>query len=328
MALPTLSKTWEHSVNTAAATSTADEDDCDATILAMVNALIDGGTFTVPWTVVASSDSVTADASNNWLDIGDIVHAAAPTAHSWIVLEAPTGDLQICFDTGFTNSLPERWGVYVSFTAGFTGGTTTARPTATDEFELSAASTNIFPTSTFNSKVHCTISDDGEQTRLFVNIGGNTIIALIVGELADTDGLVDPTAIIWGPITNGVSETLDLFQLWSGCRTLFNDAGTVAAFRCSGEAVQNGTSDTTFQSLVGFNATNAQNGEWHLGPVGAWGPQGTAQAGKLGNLPDLFWGSETNHTGDQYPDVGTTFQFTQFGVFVVPWDSTNAAQVA
>lgn len=326
MPLPVLSKTWEFDLNIAAATSTADEDDCDTTILAVKNALTNVA-FTNPWTVVSSSDSVTADSNDNWANIGDIVHASAPTAHSWIVLEAPVGDLQICFDTGFSSSLPERWGVYISFEDGFTGGTTTNRPTATDELEVSNVSTNIFPTSTFTSKVHCSISDDGEQTRLFVCIAGNVTISLIAGELADTTGLADPTFCHWLPVNDGTSNILDLNDLWNNQTSRFNNSGTNTLFRFTGECIQVGGADVNFQNFTGFAAANVHSGGFHLSPIGAAGSDGTAWSGKLGNIPDLWWGQDVNNTGDQYPASGTLYQFTQFGVFVTPWDSTNPAQV-
>lgn len=322
MALPTLSKNWEFSVNIAAASSTDDETDCDETILAMKDALTDGVTFTVPWTVALSSDGTTTDASDLWADIGDIVHAAAPTAHSWIVLEAPSG-FQLCFDTGFTNSLPERWGVYYSPSGGFSGGSTTARPTASDEVELSSSTTAIFPTTTFDSKVHCIMSDDGEETRLFVMVGGVTLLALITSELASAD-IPDPTFIHFASV--GAGEMLGTSGLWNNGVTRIVDGAAAVEARYTAECIMTSSSLSTFRAFASYTVANPWTSEFHIAPVGVGGPIGTSQQGKVGNVPDLWWGQQVNNTGDQYPAPPDTplQQFTQFGVFVVPWNGTVA----
>jgi len=324
MALPALQKTWEHSVNIAAASSTADETDVDETLLAMKNALVDGVTFTAPWSIVSSSNGTTADASDNWTTIADIVHNTAGNAHSWIVLEAPVGDVQICLNTGWNNTIPERIEVVVSLSGAFTGGSTTNRPTASDEVIASTSTTNILPTTTFNSTVHCSISDDGEQTRLFVMISGVVYITLIVGELADTPtGLTDPSFVIYAGV-GSASDMLSISNIWNNCVLRCNDGGAFTV-RLSGEAVQVGTTAGSFDLFSSYPVDNAFSAEWHMGPVGVWGVSGSPQAGKVGNLPDVWWGQENVNTGDQYPSTGTLYQFVQLGDLIFPWDSTTVA---
>jgi len=41
------------------------------------------------WTVTQSCDGTTADATDRWNAVSDINYAAAPAAHSWIVLRSP-----------------------------------------------------------------------------------------------------------------------------------------------------------------------------------------------------------------------------------------------
>lgn len=321
MPLPTLAKTWEFDVNIAAASSTADETDCDETLLAMKNALTNGGAFTAPWSVVSSSNGTVANSSDNWSTVADIVHNTAGNAHSWIVLEAPVGDIQICINTGWSSSLPERMEVVWSPTAGFTGGTTTNRPTATDEQILSAATANIFPTTTFNSTVHCLISSDGEETRLFVMIGGATYIALITSELANTPtGFTDPSFIYYGGTGGG--DMLKIAALWNNGAPRMNDGGAFTV-RFSGEGVMTGANANTFDLFSSYPVDNAYSAEWHMGPIGIWGISGQPQAGKLGDIPDLWWGQEAVNTGDQYPSSGTLYQFAQLGDLVIPWDSSS-----
>jgi hypothetical protein len=85
------------------------------------------------WTVVASSNSITADTNDNWNSIADIICATAGSIHSWIVLKntAIASNFQVCFD--MSNATTSNMTCAVSYSSGFSGGTTTARPTATDE---------------------------------------------------------------------------------------------------------------------------------------------------------------------------------------------------
>lgn len=92
------------------------------------------------WTLKYSCDSATAGTANDGVDrIGDtfdaskIVRTTGGGARSWAVFESPSalGPVYLCMDyTGSADNLATwAW----SKTA-FTGGTTTARPTSTDEF--------------------------------------------------------------------------------------------------------------------------------------------------------------------------------------------------
>lgn len=89
-------------------------------------------------TVVSSSDSVTSSASDNWSDYTDVVFATAGNAHSWIVLSFSSieTNYQLCIDCSETSTTTEQFSVYLSVSSGFTGGSITARPTATDEITV------------------------------------------------------------------------------------------------------------------------------------------------------------------------------------------------
>jgi len=81
--------------------------------------------------VVSSSDSSVADASDNWGSAADLIWSTG--AHSWIVLQLDSvfSGFQICID--LSESSYKNEAIVLTSAAGFTGGTTSARPTATDE---------------------------------------------------------------------------------------------------------------------------------------------------------------------------------------------------
>jgi hypothetical protein len=103
------------------------------------------GSVAGKWTCAGSSDSVTAamDGTNRLLANANWVRASAGTAHSWIVLKSPTTGfgpapvyILLDYSTGSNDT------VAVAYSKlGFTGGSTTAAPTATDEFAIGLNST-------------------------------------------------------------------------------------------------------------------------------------------------------------------------------------------
>lgn len=116
-----------------------------------------GGAASGLWTCVGSSDAVTANVSDNTDRWGSpyngakIVRANAGTAHSWIVLKSPN------FTAGGISATPFYMLLDFGTTAdaniviayskvGFTGGTTLARPTATDEWGVGQIA-GLVPTS-------------------------------------------------------------------------------------------------------------------------------------------------------------------------------------
>ena len=96
----------------------------------------------------ASVAGAKGDGVNRWPTTSQVIGAIPPAAHSWYVLTLPDGLGQLCLDKdsdsdgggGAFGSL------YWSRVVGFTGGTTTARPTASDEKEITSTS-GLFSTS-------------------------------------------------------------------------------------------------------------------------------------------------------------------------------------
>lgn len=144
-----LSRTWYSNTNQAC----TDTANVGANLLWYLKAFLKGTVGTADgrglWTVVGSSDGATAgmDSVDRWTntyDISKLVFANSSTARSWIVLQSPGAlGMYLCLD--FSGGSDAGGGncmrAFASSTA-FTGGSITALPTATKQFQ-----------------VHCTSSD-------------------------------------------------------------------------------------------------------------------------------------------------------------------------
>lgn len=139
-------KTWEiHANNTVGQAS--EQLTNRSQIWEMKESLVDGGTFTTPCIVRGSSNSVAGDmdAVDRWVTSANVIgNHTLNVAHSWIVLEFPgiqfagtANPLQvlISMNGGISGGVPEAYRSFViSPREGFTGGSATQDPTATDQW--------------------------------------------------------------------------------------------------------------------------------------------------------------------------------------------------
>lgn len=88
------------------------------------------------WTVVSSSNATTTSNSDLWTSPAALTRAAAGVAHSWIVLQNTTLGVYMILDY-VHSTVNYVCDVIVSLDAP-TGGTTTARPTASNTFSFTA----------------------------------------------------------------------------------------------------------------------------------------------------------------------------------------------
>lgn len=142
-----LSRSWYSDTNQAC----TDTANVGANLLWHLKAFLKGTIGTSDsrglWTVVGSSDGATAgmDAVDRWTDtynIAKLVFADSSTARSWIVLQSPVAlgmylllDYSGGSDSGGGNCMR----AFASTTA-FTGGSTSALPTATKQFQVHCTS--------------------------------------------------------------------------------------------------------------------------------------------------------------------------------------------
>lgn len=169
----TFEKTWQTALNVAPSDN--------ATVLGLSRSYLwfvkaflkgeTGGATTGLWTCVGSSDSVTAgmDNSDRWgatYDGTKIVRASGAVAHSWIVLKSPN------FTAGGITAVPfymiiqyngtlDYQAIFVFSKAAPTGGSITARPTATDEWVHSAGQGQVNDNTTGAHKFNGWLATDG-----------------------------------------------------------------------------------------------------------------------------------------------------------------------
>lgn len=334
MTLPSLDKTWQHDVNNfiaADATESGTQARADARglLLGIKNALI--GFSTQPWTVTSSSNGTTSGASDNWSTIADIVFATSDsTAHSWIVLRqtgiSTTFELLInCVHSTATNR-GDAIEAYVSRT-GFTGGSTTARPTGSEEITLRL--NQQWGSGTVNGgardyRYHCMQSDDGEVTYIVTHTSNAPVGFWIMARPKSpiSAWTNDYVASIYGENDgNDAPDLQDYYETDSNLRTYraeranvtAEDAGMTRLFM-TGRAFNN---DHASQQ---HTVPNDITGEYPIYSIGL-ASNNSAFRGYMGRMYDLFWGLESLAEGDTYPSGGTR-TFVQFGDMVFPWDGS------
>lgn len=323
MALPILNKTWQFNVNNTDATSTAFTG-LGVTTYALKVALT--GFASNPWTVVLSSDGAsTAGAGDNWLNSGDAnVHNSSGN-RSWIVLrQAAIGGgsglemlLHMTKNGGGASTIVE---CYISAAAGFTGGSLTARPTATDEAHTANGAgrhnwTDAQDLTVNPGRLHVQMSADGKATRWWFYTQNYCPCFYTIEEPKNpspswTNPWFAVACVDWYAATN-----------FRPTYAYLNDINTnTAAYINSAKVQMYLTSEGFISSMAGQTQTYANDldsNAWPMFPIGIFCTVAAAR-GRHGELNDLWWGSTTRADGDHYP-ADLSRQFAQVGDLIVPW---------
>lgn len=317
MALPTLLKTWQFDVNNAEA-SAAEGTFYPLLMFNLKEAMINFATL--PWVVKGSSDSVAAgmDDVDRWIDTGDIVWNSGN--HSWIVLEN-AGGAQICWANDFSTNYIEDSFIFFSPSAGFTGGSISARPTATDEFDARTGSDISWwwsgQTGTVGDNVwHMLHSTDGKETRIIGFRANVPHTVIMIGEVQDARAAhTNPFYCGWytmnyttdaAAITNigATSQRYSAYHAGEFGMTLASPGlhftGYVGAHSSGGIAEELDSELPFFETMF-----------WSL-TVGFRGVKGKPA--------DVWWGyHQVAVDGDTYPDNALLRDFFQVGALIFPW---------
>lgn len=323
MALPSVTKTYQYNVNNTTAAGATNVENCQKLLLAIKNALLGFGTL--PWTVVGSCDSATAgiDAVDRWSVYTNLVWHTGANAKSWIVLKNTgiAANWQVCFHL-ITNSAaaPYFMEIVVSPSSGFTGGSTTARPTAADEVVIRPSATSNWVSNFsggFTTIHHVMKSTDGEVTRIVICNAGKVVGYLSFEKSADpVTGWTAPVVIA---CTTQTSTSVD-----QTAYAYLNDIST------SISGYHSGTKFGIYATAEGFVSSmngeqlnvvaNEFSGEWMMGPVGI-ASTAVGYRGRHGRFYDLWWGTTLHENGTTFP-ADTSRQFALFGDIIVPWNGT------
>ena len=320
MALPTKELTWQYLNNQFVA--------AQGTILATNRRFVrnifgtgggDGTIYTFgsnPPTVRYSCDSVVAGAAgdgvNRWDADTDLVWAAAASAHSWIVLRysqiGATFDLLISCESTNSNL------VVATSLVGFSGGTTTARPTAADEQIHATTSTGLLLNSELavGYRFHMQQSSDGKSFRLVMYSSSALKSVFMLGVPKNpVSGWTTPA---WGYAGAG-TQCLDYTVLVTpGVAGIQSRAPGVNMLMFM-TAEFFGNSALPLQAV--FTAGNQLDGAaLPLSPLGLASTTVSA-IGRHGVIYDLWLGLTTSGNGDTYPDDATRL-FVTHGDMVFP----------
>ena len=283
-----------------------------------------GITPTGAWTVDYSCDKTTAgtkgDLVDRWTDDSKVNWGNIGAAHSWIVLKnilLPGNSVELCID--LTASSTQATFV-LSPSAGFTGGTTLNRPTATDEI--------IFQTSSswgidFQPSVaHLMLATTGE-IRLFLYNGGSTgqaVFLLIIDSLQEhADNIAGPVAGFSVSHNGG-----NIYGQLSGTarNTHITTGGTV----CSSWVASYGSAGVTGALVAGDSTGSAgvpsdYDGDDQFFSCAIWSNTYLGR-GHAGTFKD-FWLSHTDMMhlyGMSYPN-DTSHSFVSVGGYILPWNT-------
>ena len=321
---PTLVKSYQPAINPPIIASGTPLTDARALLWAFVHSLLTFGS--VPWTCLGSSDGTTAaiDGVNRWVAPSNLVWAASGTAHSWIILKQTGVGANFQVLISCSNNSFYFLNVTMSPSAGYTGGSTTLDPTATDSVPiLTNQSWGCDSGTSATYKLQVMQSTDGAVTRgLICRYGGNTVGGVVCGfvsfELPENPvtGWNFPCHGMWLGSTgaNNVLTIGNLYQTYSG-----NGRGVSNMTMIWTVEATNGTPIT--ESLL---APNDLNQKWQLPSVGIWS-QTAANRGRHAQLFDIWWSAMNTSTGLGYWPNGAPYDgagpysFAQFGPLVLPW---------
>ena|SRR5271166_22462 len=324
---PTLVKTWQYNVNQALVANGSQPTDAQKLMFALVTSFTSSPGWVNSWTILESSNSVAvAGAGGNWASFANLIWANAGTAHSWIVLEQTgvTGTFQVLIDLNSTNTFFAT--ITMSPSAGFTGGTTTAAPTAVDGVPLFAGpgAWGVDSSVSIQYKLHVMQSTDGACTRAFIcrysnSSAGGVVSGYIAFEVPQNPvtGWVNPVVGLWLGASGATQEL--------SYTNLYNNANTVGRGVSNMTLVWTGETGTGNRVLIAdaFYAPNSFNGGLVLHPVGLYSAT-ASNRGRHGWFFDLWWGPGQfqNSPNIQFP-AAANYDFAQFGVIVVPWNGTT-----
>ncbi len=326
MALPTKLKTWQYANNLNPSLYGTDKKSATGAFILAKDAL---KAFSLnPWTCVGSSDGTTAalDAVDRLVDDTDFV-----TSGTWIVLQqdAVSATAQLCF---YWNSSDfKQVTVVYSPVDGFTGGTTGARPTATDEQSFGLIDL-FWQTNTngygFENRTHVQMSTDGKCTRIFFCCSKEVRSWILIDVPLETPtGWTDPSiAICMGNTGSTVPQENLSFYRWNNAAYIKarGPIGDMPMFMSTDNGLS--TTGTDSVSMLGYDywpgPAELSPDDFPFASIGILHRfnEGTVgQRGWHGYIADMWATTRGVSNGNSFPGDGSK-DWINFGNFAFPWD--------
>ena len=343
MPLPNLMKTWVMSVNNVV-TSSGEASPYSVNFKNLIfeikntmKTLLTGSGN--EWTVVGSSNSVTSsmDGVDRWLTVSNIVNSAG--AHSWLVLkqDAIAANYQLLFD--FNDSTVYYMSIKVSPTVGFSGGSASVAPTASDSIAVNNISTPVmfnWANASWNDGINPMMfnvwaSDDGQVTRIGVVHKGqitglwffekpyNPISQWSSSSISATI-TPDPTPDNWFTYTSNASRFVSRINNGSVAHRIMAVLTRLGAYFSYPGSPLNSAAIPFY--LFGYNTFTL---EYEFVPLGLYCTTVGAR-GRQGNLVDVWLSHWTIPDGATFPGDDTR-QFVKWGAFVLPWNGIDKVKM-
>lgn len=330
MTTPALTRTWQFQVNTNTPATGAALGCNQALMFALKEALKGNGAWTDSaggavassgnWVVSYSCDSVAAGAAGDgvdrWAAAANLVWNGGANPRSWIVLRQSgiASGFEVCI---YLNSVsPQQATVVVSPSAGFTGGTTTTRPSATDEIVLLNTANYGGPSVNAASYLHVLKTADGSAARIAIcrngQIAGFWFFELPGAPLA---GWANPSVscVLTGDAGASPTTICTLANL-SNAASVWGYTQNPVAHYLTGLC-------TRAHSMLASNQTVASDisGEYPFFEQGIYS-ETVYGRGRNGMLVDSWWGLAALADSDTYPLASR--DFVQLGDVIWPWDKS------
>lgn len=322
MSAPTLSRVWYSRVNATFPDVTTAALIHKSWLFQLKAHLIDQvstGTVDVArpgssvWTVEGSSDGSTAgmDATDRWTNTFNgalLIQATAGSPHSWIVVKSPNamGPIYMCIDL---NSGTTSNAAFIFSRSAFTGGSTTARPTASNEWGAATTTPGTAVAFTADStlsathRTHFVVDADGmwfrctsrDTTTIF-----NSLMFLINAVELET-GDNNPTWVGFAQSTSGRGG--GVYTTLQGNTGIQGRTAGGGAVNTAGGAVSYSFGATAF---AGTMTADVLTSNFRVLPI----YMGTTVASNnawRGKLPDI-WVIGNASVGGSYPTTGSPTQ--------------------
>jgi len=317
----------------------------DQLIAAEVSNIGPGGFGAVtPWTVTQScggnnGGALAANASDNWVINTDLVFNTSGNGHAWTVLQQTgiAATFQVCIDLQQSSNAEDgaEIEVWVSQSAGFgslAAGTTSARPTATDELMLVSpavfdgwAGANTITARTW--KWNMWRAEDGSVTYICYFLADVPLCLWVFAKPESPATGWSGTQFVAAVRSNGKTDSGNamIYEVWydaTGLKTYRADR--ISTANPYNETNIYMTADTFGGGPFGQELTVANDvtGEYAIGKIGLASVE-PGFIGRWGTMYDLYWGQTVlGNPFDTYPSGGTK-TWVQFQDFILGWDGST-----
>ncbi len=354
MATPSHSVNWEFALNLAVDGSTAlvagkGHSGYRNFWRAVKDAITDSGTFSSPWTVESSSNGTVADSSDNWNSLSDVYwRTGTPGPTCWIVLHNSAAGIYMCLALIYTvGANGSAMDIYLSDEP-FTGGSTTAVPTASSMQQICGENTvsetgianypywgptEVGTMHTHTYRAHVMMSEDGLHTYLVFCYSGKPRCMIALSALENTSATRRGEFVVLFALHGSTSISTGS-QIATGSNTHVATYDSYANRISSGVILnEDATIITSAYGTASGNLSLNSSGITTTHPVSSnpvafpvWiGSYFETTRGVRGNFPDLYLTLSSLSTAyDTAPPAQPDWM--SLSGLIVPWDGTTVVQ--